>query len=195
MEEERLNWLAERMLALPDWQALREASGNARDIPDAVLALAAADSEPKASEAYWRLDNNVVVQGQLFECALPLVSVILALLAGDLPEPARPRLLELLYQIVVGRTAVSEFERGNRDLAERCRTEVVKGLWLYYKDLLNPTSAVQKVALDLVRECESEEGRLLAVLLHLVDSESCSEIRDLAVILIEDLKAAKIGEA
>lgn len=179
------------MLTLPDWQALREASGDARDVPDAVLALAAANSETKASEAYWRLDNHVVVQGQLFESALPLVPVILSFLAGDLPEPARPRLLELLYQIVVGLTAESEIERGNRDLARRCRTEVVKGLWLYYKDLLNPSSAVQKVALDLVRECESEEGRLMAVLLQLLDSESCSEVRDLAVILIEELKAAK----
>jgi len=187
--EKELNWVARRILSLTDWSSLRELSGDARRVPEAVEALAAADSEAAADKAYWRLDNRVVVQGQLFESALPLVPVLLALLAGDLAEPARASILELLFQIAAGEPDESELLHGNQDLGVRCKTEVAKGLWLFYVDLLRPIPAVRRLALELIGESENDEKRLLAILSDIIASEESSDFRALAVTLRDELKA------
>ena len=61
-----------------DWGSLRTCAGTAAEVPAAVAALVAATTEADAEHAYSEtsLDNEVVVQGNLFQAAVPLVSVL-----------------------------------------------------------------------------------------------------------------------
>jgi len=52
------------------WESLRSAA-SARDIPETIERLRLAATEEEASNAYWRIDNEVIIQGALFEAALP----------------------------------------------------------------------------------------------------------------------------
>lgn len=156
-------------------------------MPDAVEALATANDKKAASEAFWRLDNHIVVQSQLFEAAFWVVPILLALLAGELAEPARIEVFERLFQIVVGYADRSEVQHGNENLGELCREEVKKGLWLYYRDLVREGPAVQRVALELIAECEEDRDRLGAVLEECSGSSFATTVRAVAIETIQEL--------
>src|SRR5690242_19627431 len=108
-------WALERH----DWGSLR-ALRSAREIPEAIASLLAASSEEGARQAYWRIDNSVVVQGVLYQAALPTLECLLTgLLRAS--SHARPCVLELILQIAAGTPAQSECNLGNAMLAEQCR--------------------------------------------------------------------------
>src|SRR5438105_4922725 len=125
-----MNWLASHLLAATDWSSLRSAIGTAGNVPAAVESLASAASEEKARTANWRLDNRVVVQGRVFQSALPLVPVLLALVAGTLSSPARKWVLDLLYEIGAYYSDPSEDDLGNSELGPRCKAAVAEGKWV-----------------------------------------------------------------
>ena len=57
-------------LSRHDWSGLRSFIGDASFVPNAIMALASARSETEAMNAYWRIDNVVMVDGRLSEFAL-----------------------------------------------------------------------------------------------------------------------------
>ncbi|WP_175410377.1 hypothetical protein [Streptomyces sp. TRM64462] len=118
-----------------DWAAFRVLGGGAHEVPEALRRLVAARSEDEAWEAYWRLENAVVVQGALHSAALPAVGVLLAALLDELSADARDLVLELLRQITAGEADGDEVACGNGDLGPRCRDAARKGLWLLYREL------------------------------------------------------------
>jgi hypothetical protein len=94
----------------------RHVGGTAADVPAAVARFLAATTEYYYSES--SLDNVVVVQGNLFEAAVPLVSVLCAALTEDLPDAARREAVRLIAEIVNGDVHQSEVAAGRADLAE-----------------------------------------------------------------------------
>jgi hypothetical protein len=175
-----LNWLAIILLNEVNWESLRTIVSDASMIPSAVEALSEALRPEEVEAAYWRLDNHVVVQGQIFDSALALIPVLLALLAGALAEPVRASILELLFQILVGTPDHTEIDRGLLNLAEECRTEIKKGMWLFYSDLFSTEPSVRKVAMELVVECDEDELRRGRVLEWLGASDPDDGIRRVA---------------
>lgn len=84
-----------------DWSTLRTLTPQmASRVPLAIRALVAAGSEDEANAAYWQLDNQVVVQGQLFEASARLVPVLFAALLAQLAPAARLRVLDLLVDLL-----------------------------------------------------------------------------------------------
>jgi hypothetical protein len=157
--------LAEAELGRWDWAALREADGNATLIPVALREMLASTSPEEVEPAYWRIENHVVVQGQLYQAAVQVAGVILAALACvDRPRWVRVSLLELLFQIVNGSPHESEVAVGFGDLAEACRAAARQGLWVLYRELLDGERAAAKEILEVV---EVESDRLLTVLSRL----------------------------
>jgi hypothetical protein len=149
-----VSWEAERY----DWSALR-ASGSARGVPDAIRALQMAASEQEAERAYWRIDNTVVVQGALFEAALPTAACVV----GVLPrcsEAARSWVLELLVQIGAGEPAPSEVEAQNVDLQKLCVRELARGVALYFDLLENGDDTLRASCVDLLGICAREDTSL-----------------------------------
>src|SRR5687768_17512735 len=88
--------LVELVIDRFSWEEYRIASGPAGNVPEVLKGLVEAEAEDQAEGYYWELENEVVVQGQLFSSAVPVVSVILAALTGATSQSSRSWLLELL---------------------------------------------------------------------------------------------------
>ena len=129
--------LVERELSRPDWSRLNEIEGAATGIPVALRELLSAQSAEDVTRAYWKLENRVVVQGQLFEAAIHCIPVLLAaLISQERPRFVRIGILELMFQIVNGSTHEEEVKRGLCNVDVRCRLSAKHGLWLLYREVV-----------------------------------------------------------
>lgn len=164
-----------------DWTTLRAmAPDGAGHIPHAVRSLVSARSVAEADSAYWQLDNQVVVQGQLFEAAAPLVPVLLAALTGHLEPVARVRFADLLVEITCGGPDESESTLGNSDLGRVCRRAAGTGIWLFYKMLLGHDAALRERALQIIYAVDEDRSRVAAVLADLRTQDPVGSVRDAA---------------
>ncbi|MET8161228.1 hypothetical protein ABZT47_33135 [Sphaerisporangium sp. NPDC005289] len=141
------------------WADLRVCEGRASAVPEAARGLMAAKSADEAEQYYWQLENRVVVQGQLYNSAPPLVSVLTAALLDELERPAKIGILDLLYQIVSGESHPDEVGAGNPDLGWRCRHKAREGIWVFYRELLIGESAA---AWDVLEVIDEDAERLAA---------------------------------
>ncbi len=142
-----------------DWGTFREAGGAPHLLGRSLENLLASKTPEEAEKRYWELENHVVVQGQLFSSAMPVISVILASLCDERPRYVRISLLELLFQIVSGEAHESEVSSGRPDLGEECRELARTGLWLLYRELKHGES---EAARDVIERIEPDLGRLTA---------------------------------
>jgi hypothetical protein len=155
-----LNALVQHQLETVDWSAQRVIAGRSgADVPAAVERLLAASSDDEAEAAYWLLDNRVVVQGQLFQAALPLVDVLLAALAGPLPPIARVYVADLLVEIAKGVPDESELARGNGTLEDDVRRAARAGLWLIYSLCLDGDTRLRERGLFIADAIDADRGR------------------------------------
>lgn len=102
-------------------------------------------------------DDGHGVQGNLFEAAVPLVSVLCAALTEDLPDAARREVIRLIAEIVNADVHLSEVAAGRADLAERAQELARAGLWLFYRELLHGSADDAAYILDAV---ETDRERL-----------------------------------
>ena len=142
-----MNFLAELLLEQVDWSSLRACMGTAERVPEAVRQLAAATTPPEADAAAWRLDNHVVVQGNLYESGPPLVPVLLALLHDDLSPAARSEVVELLTQLCCYHTHQSEVEAGNPNLELVSQEHLRQNRWVLYHLLFDDDNMTRDAAI------------------------------------------------
>ena len=148
-------WESERF----DWKRLRSAT-SAEHVPDAVARLRDAADESMADAAYWKIDNEVVVQGLLYEAALPACSCLLQALLHCSPV-ARSRILELLVQLGAGTPHPSELTAGNLELARRCRKELLRSSVVFFDLLEAADQEWADFCVDLLMICSEEDPSLL----------------------------------
>ncbi|MBL8271869.1 hypothetical protein [Steroidobacter sp.] len=139
------------------WHQLRTMSARGAEVPSALRALLDAPTGEDADKAYWRLENTVVVQGQLFEAAEAIVPVLLAAVLEQLPRHSMILALELLFQIVAGDADESEVALGNSDLGERCRIKAREGLSALYHVLIHERLSGAQEVLERI---EVDQSRL-----------------------------------
>lgn len=176
--------LVERELERTDWAELRVIDdAPAQEIPNAVRGLLAATSEDEAKRWYWQLDNWCVVQGQLYDSAVPLVSVLLAALAGPIAPVARIPVADVLVEILRGESDPSEARRGNADLGQRARERARPGVWLAYALAADGDAAMRERAIFLYEAIDIEDDRVDAML-QVAESDDCPRVRELASELI-----------
>ncbi len=193
MVSRRLNPLVEAELASVNWSSLRIIQG--RDparIPDAVRRLLLADTEATAEEAYWELDNRVVVQGQLFEAAKYVVPVLLAGLAGRLSTPARRAVADLLVEICSGAPDASEVALGENQLDQECRAVAREGLWLLYGLLLDADGRVREWALQTIDAVDNDRARRARTLRRLAADDADEGVRRSARQLLAGLDSEPV---
>ncbi len=145
-----MTWELERH----DWGRLK-AQGSAVDVPAALVALASATSEAEAREAYWRIDNTVVVQGTLHEAAVATTASAVAMLPGCNPS-GRASLLELLVQLGAGEPAPTEEAR----LHDACVAELRAGMAIFVRLLEHGTPDEVCLCVDLLGICAREDAHL-----------------------------------
>jgi len=152
--------LIEFEIARTDWSRIAAIEGAATNVPHALRELIYAQSSGEANRAYWKLENHVVVQGQLFEAAVYIVPVLLAALASsELPRFVGISIVELLFQIVHGDAASEDVARGLPDLGDCCRTEAKKGLWLLYRELIAGDLPKEGV-LEVIEVIDDDKNRV-----------------------------------
>ncbi|GAA3809096.1 hypothetical protein [Amycolatopsis tucumanensis] len=111
-------------LARHDWGRLRCGCGQSgAHLPGTFETILEAAEPREALGA--RLDNHLEISGNLFEVAVPAVEVILAALAGPLPDFARVEFLDMLAVLVSGDSYAGQ----PADLGEHCRLKARNGLW------------------------------------------------------------------
>jgi hypothetical protein len=128
-------------------------------LPQAFNDLSRATSEATADDAYWRIDNEVIVQGELYEAAVPALEVLLSMAPTMPPGPARRSLAELIQQITFGQPHSSEIELGNANLASRCLSLASEAVWIFYGWLADADSGVRECALLALQKVETNEKR------------------------------------
>ena len=141
-----------------NWSRLR-AQGTATGVPQAMAALQAASSQEEADRAYWQIDNTVVVQGALYEAAVPTARCLVTILPRC-TAVARPQILELLGQLAMGKPDPSEVELGNGDLQSCCIVEISRGVAIYFDLLENGSDDERALCVDLLHMCCREDGSL-----------------------------------
>lgn len=119
--------VAELVIRATDWSRLREANGPAQGVGLALADLLAASTPNATREPYWRIENHVVVQGELFEAAEACSAVLVAAFANERPRHVRISALDLLVQILSG--SASATPGTPPDILERCQCAVREGLW------------------------------------------------------------------
>jgi hypothetical protein len=173
--------LVEHELRMVEWEGCSTIGpGGGGRVPEAVRALVGADSPAAAEAAYWRLDNHVVVQGQLFGAALPLVPVLLAALAGELAPAARLGVADLLVEIACGSAHEDELRAGNADLGNACRRAARAGLWLFYALLREADAAMRERLLQIVYAVEEDRPRVTELLARLAAEDPDARVRTAA---------------
>ncbi|MBX7244759.1 MAG: hypothetical protein K1X53_04630 [Candidatus Sumerlaeaceae bacterium] len=89
-----------------EWATFRTLSGDASHVPAAIRALIS-DIPAQRSEAYWKLDNHVVCQGDLYESAFYVCAAFANLLKTNVIH-GRAEMYALLSEIVLGCPAVGQ---------------------------------------------------------------------------------------
>jgi hypothetical protein len=79
------------MISKPSSPSLAACGGTAAAAPAALRGLLTATNRDEQQRYYWQLENVVVVQGNLFEAAVPVASVLCAALLDELTPAARGR--------------------------------------------------------------------------------------------------------
>jgi hypothetical protein len=171
-----------------NWAALRASNGrHAGTVPDALRALAGATTEKEADDAYWRLDNFIVLQGAVFEAAEYVVQPLIQVLCGH-ATVVRRYALDLLIEITGAAAYVdpSEVERGNSKLVNRCRERAREGVGVVYWLLDSEDPWVRISAFELLEYIEPETERLLWVLRHIRDTDPDATVREKANQIVSD---------
>jgi hypothetical protein len=114
----------------------------------------------EADAAYWKLENHVVVQGQLFQAAESVVPVLLAALVEPRPEHVRASVLELLFQILAGHADETEVALSNGGVADACKARAREGLWVLYGEL---QFGHREAAIECIELIETDPTRLAAL--------------------------------
>jgi hypothetical protein len=114
-----------------DWAKLFISTGDARSIPERICGLISAANEPEAKHWYFLLEDYVVVQGGVYEAALPSIDLLItALKYCTISGVATAYIYELFYQILHGVADVDAIRRGNCFEVDKCKELVGQNLEL-----------------------------------------------------------------
>jgi hypothetical protein len=151
------DFIAELEIKRIPWHILRESSGFANQIPIALFDMLNSSTADQTQEAYWRLENHVVVQGQLFQVAEAVTSVLISSLLNKRGNHVKIGVLELLLQIVLAVPHQEEIKLGNFELSEKCKSKAREGIWLLYDELIAGEKAG---AYEILEVIEGDKSKL-----------------------------------
>ncbi|WP_427920943.1 hypothetical protein [Streptomyces sp. cg40] len=137
-----------------DWSAIRCGCGKtAEHLAGDLLRLAAAQSREEARALH--IEDHALIQSFPQEPAVPVTSVLMAALAGDLSHGARIQCLDLLIRLV---------DTDDDESADMCQQIARQGLWGVYRDLWSGASrGLVGYAYEILQVIETDEDRLRAV--------------------------------
>jgi len=137
--------------AIP-WNQKSVASGKAATVPQALAGLVSPDDTVR-NRSYWQLDNEVVLQSDLYEAAYFAIPFLIQFLSEKVAH-GRDRIHGLLYEIAHGEapsTIVCRTTEGKElPLKEACARELEKGMSVFLSDTSDPNPLIREKAKDLI---------------------------------------------
>lgn len=160
-----------------DWTQLRTADNeNPQILPGKIWTMLHADKDGVAHDAYWKIEGNAFFQRNLYQATEPVTTVIThEIHVGNYTTIGLRYGLDLLVEIACGWSAPSEKERGNTDLADRCREKIRAIMPDLYR--LAETQTDQRVLqgiVDLTDELEPSKQQK-AKILSIVEPKAYDE--------------------
>ncbi len=181
-------WEIERI----EWSKL-QADWNPNLISGAIAALQTASSDDEAETAYRKIDYNVVVDGLLFEAAVPTVTCLLGALQRC-TSFGRFRILDILDEICREQLYPSDKVSApdNLRLRELCLRELLRGVATLFDSLENGDWKERSIAVDLLGICctvdEPLKDRVRWHFHKLLSQEMEDGVRGLTTSWLEELK-------
>jgi hypothetical protein len=162
----------------PDWSKLRSMLSDSSFVPTAILGMCNAPTEAEATTAYWKLDNHVVVQGQLFQASEYVAAeLVVRICTGQVTSFGMGFVIDLLVEIVYGESDESEIALGNDALGDRCRANVLSHVDCFYKlSAGHASDRVRAGALDILDFVETDRGRLINHVASLMTAPTSSAV-------------------
>lgn len=105
-----------------NWQELSVLTGTAEHVPEAVLGLLSKNYK-SFEAAYWKLDNYVIVQGDLFSSAAVLPKYLEEVV---LQCKFKERVIDLIWQIGTGYSENAELQSACFDAAFKAFNSLLK---------------------------------------------------------------------
>lgn len=166
----------ETLLHIP-WETKRVLPGTKADrIPEALCGLLSENPDIR-KQAYWHLDNCVVVQSDLYEAAWYVIPFLLEILQASV-DAGREEVYDLLYEIGNGGARPEQVivhENGTTyPLEAACREEVIAGWPLYLADMHHERLSVKGKALELIESLPEVYGHVVKDL----EAHMHSEVND-----------------
>ena len=109
-----------------EWVQLRTADNeDPQALPGAIWNMLHATKEEFADDSYWKIEGNAFFQRNLYQATEPVTDIVTnEIHLGNFSTPGLGFALDLLVEIAYGWSAPLEKERGNTDLADRCRDKI-----------------------------------------------------------------------
>lgn len=133
-----------------NWAALHHASGTCEHVPEALRSLTS-EVEGAREAAYWKLDNYVVLQGDLSESAPYVVRALLEILPGA--KAGKDLIYNLLVELANGDAPGDHqviFDGEQRTFKQATVKALLEGVSTYRKDLMNDSSIVRRRVCELL---------------------------------------------
>jgi len=141
------------------WSEKAVASGKADKVPQALVGLLSPDEKVR-DRSYWQLDNEVVLQSDLYEAAYFVIPFLIDSLKATVPF-GRERIYDLLYEIAHGDAPSTTVCRTNEGdivpLNQACAGELKKGLALFLRDTTDGNPAIREKAKELLELLDGNE--------------------------------------
>ncbi len=167
-----------------NWSSYTQAHGNAEHIPDAIRNLISENATERYN-AYWKLDNYIVLQSDLYESAFYVIPFLIEILQSNF-DLDKGKIYDLLYEIANGSAPNSmtvEYKGKLTPLQVACRLAIAGQINIYLDEIENVNSDSRVKALELVAildECKEEIlQRLQSLVLVEKDVSLVEEVREL----------------
>ena len=147
------------MLVDRPWNQLASASGHCGHIPAALAELRDLSAETRQA-ARWRIDNHVVLQGELYEGAPWVVRELIKALSQN-AHPGRALVYDLLMELALADAPGKVVFDGQQNvpLVAATRTELGQGRVLFERDSTDGDPTVARLATDLLAEMTAWEDQ------------------------------------
>jgi hypothetical protein len=142
-----MNTIAENLIDSVKWDNYEVGSGDARKVGDAIRELLTSKDSAEAESAYWKLENHIVVQGNVYTSAVPATRILVASLLDDRPLSVRIPILDLFFQILSGTPA-----NPGEDVVNICKKYVYEGFWLIVNEFVQGPRGAARDVLELINQ-------------------------------------------
>ena len=132
-----------------DWGSLRTSTGDACDIPNRLCKLVYSTTEDEARKWYDLLEDYIVVQGGVYDAALPSLNVLIVALMHYKPTViATTYIFDLVFQVVDGTADLDTIRNGRGAVVDECIQVVKDNLSL----LQSRSCAESELTLNLINQ-------------------------------------------